>query len=73
MNRERMLRFALQVYHTSFLSHEALIGVVRSKRRYSTHYRAAALRDVVMNAPLIVTGGRPFAERRRLVRRHYGI
>jgi hypothetical protein len=73
MNRQRMLRFALQVYHTSFLSHDALIGVVKAKRRYSTHYRAAALRHVVMNAPLSVTGGRPFAERRRLVRRHYGV
>jgi hypothetical protein len=73
MNRQRVLRFALQVYRTSFLSHDALIDVVKAKRLYSTHYRAAALRHVVLNAPLSVTGGRSFAERRRLVRRHYGI
>ena len=73
MNRQRILRFGLMLYGTSGLSHDALIGIVKAKRRYSTHYRAAALRHLVIDAPLSVTGGRPFAERRRLVRRHYGI
>lgn len=73
MNRQRILRFARMVHDTYGLSHELLVHIVRSKDRYSVHYRTAALRHLVMSAPLDVTGGRPFAGRRRLVRRHYGI
>ena len=73
MNRQRILRFGMMLYDTSGLSQDALIGIVKSRLRYSTHYRAAALRHLVIDAPLSVTCGRPFAERRRLVRRHYGI
>lgn len=73
MNRQRILRFGLVLYDTSGLSHDVLIGIVKARRRYSTHYRAAALRNLVIDAPLSVTGGLPFPERRRLVRRHYGV
>jgi hypothetical protein len=73
MNRERILRFGLMIYQTNGLPHEALVHIVRAKKRYSTHCRAAARRHLVIDAPLSVTGGQPFAERRRRVRRHYNI
>jgi hypothetical protein len=61
------------VWQTHGLSHDQLLRIVKAKRRYSRHFRAAALRHLVMDAPLAVTGGRPFAERRRRVRAYYGI
>lgn len=73
MNRERTLRFGMQLYHLYGLPETALLRVVKSKKRYSPHYRAAALRHLVCAAPLSVTEDRPFAERRRRVRKHYGI
>jgi microcystin degradation protein MlrC len=73
MNRERILRFSMQMFHLYGLPPDELVRIVKSKRRYSAHYRAAALRHLVMDAPLSVTNGRPFAERRRRVRQHYGI
>lgn len=73
MNRHRIVRFAMLVYATYGLPRETLLGIVKAKRRYSPHYRAAALRHLVGDAPLTVTGGQPFAERRRRVRSHYGI
>lgn len=73
MNRQRIFRFSLMIWQTCGLPREDLLRIVKAKRRYSTHYRAAALRHLVGDAPLAVTGGRPFAERRRLVRQHCGI
>lgn len=73
MNRERILRFAMMLYQLYGLSNSELVRIAKAKRRYSTHYRAAALRHLVIDAPLSVTGGQPFAERRRRVRKHYGI
>lgn len=73
MNRERILRFGLMIFQTYGLPQEALVHIVKAKKRYSTHYRAAALRNLVGDAPLSVTGGQHFAERRRRVRRHFGI
>jgi hypothetical protein len=73
MNRERILRFGMMLYHLYGMSNDELVRIVKSKKRYSTHYRAAALRHLVIDAPLSVTGGQPFAERRRRVRRHYNI
>ena len=73
MNRERILRFGMQLYHLYGLPEAKLLRIVRSKKRYSPHYRAAALRYLVCDAPLSVTEGRPYAERRRRVRKHYGI
>lgn len=40
---------------------------------YPPRVRAAALRILVDRAPIDVTKGRPFAERRRLVRKHYKV
>ncbi|TCK33409.1 hypothetical protein B0G84_7629 [Paraburkholderia sp. BL8N3] len=73
MNRQRTFRFGLMIWQTYGLPREGLLRIVKAKRRYSTHYRAAALRHLVGDAPLSVTGGRPFADRRRRVRQHYGI
>lgn len=73
MNRQRILRFGMMVWQTYGLPHEQLVRIVRAKKRHSAHFRAAALRHLVAEAPLSVTGGRPFAERRRRVRRYYGI
>lgn len=73
MNRERVLRLGMTLYHLSGLSHDQLIRIVKAKKLYSTHTRAAALRHIVSGAPLDVTLGRPFAERRRRVRCYYGI
>ncbi|WP_158244555.1 hypothetical protein [Paraburkholderia rhynchosiae] len=50
---------------------EHLITIVRACDCYSPMFRAAALRHIVMQAPLQVTGGQPFAARRRAVRRFY--
>lgn len=73
MIRQRILRFGMQMFHTYGLSRDELVRIVKAKKRYSAHYRAAALRHLVADAPLSVTGGQPFAERRRRVRRHYGL
>jgi hypothetical protein len=73
MNRQRIFRFGLMVWQTYGFSREQLVRIVRSKALYSAHYRTAALRHLVVAAPLSVTGGQPFAERRRRVRQHYGI
>jgi hypothetical protein len=43
------------------------------ERRYPVLLREAALRWLVHLAPTEVTHGAPFAERRRLVRRHHGV
>lgn len=73
MNRQRIFRFGLMIWQTHGLSREQLLGIVKAKKRYSAHFRSAALRHLVMDAPLSITNGRPFAERRRRVRKHYGI
>jgi len=73
MNRDRIFRFGMMIWQTYGLSKEELLRIVRSKNRYSTRYRAAALRHLVAQAPVSVTCGRPFAARRRLVRQYYGI
>jgi hypothetical protein len=73
MNRERILSFSMQMFHLYGLSKAELVRIVKSKRRYSAQYRAAALRRLVVDAPLSVTGGQPFAQHRLRVRAHYGI
>jgi hypothetical protein len=73
MNIQRLLRIGMQMHCLSYETHDRLLRIVRSRKRYSTHYRAAALRFLVVAAPESLTGGFPFAERRRRVRNHYGI
>jgi hypothetical protein len=69
--RQRFVRFSRQVAQTYALPHDALVSIVRARDNYSPTLRAAALRHIVMQAPLHVTGGQPFAARRRAVRRFY--
>ncbi|MBB5428782.1 hypothetical protein QFZ99_007963 [Paraburkholderia atlantica] len=73
MNLNRLLRIGMQMHCLSYETHDRLLRIVKSKKRYSTHCRAAALRLLVVAAPESVTGGLAFAERRRRVRNHYGI
>lgn len=73
MNRRRIVCFAMLLHATNGLPQERLLGIVKARKGYSPHYRATDLRHLVSNAPLAVTRGRPFAERRRRVRRHYGV
>ncbi|MFM0123355.1 MULTISPECIES: hypothetical protein [Paraburkholderia] len=73
MFRRRIFRFSRLVAQTYALSHDALVAIVRASDRYSPALRAAALRHIVMQAPLHVTGGQPFAARRRAVRRFYQV
>lgn len=73
MNLERVLRLGMQMHCLSYETTDDLLQIVKAKRRYSTHYRAAALRLLVFAAPHSVTGGQPFPERRRRVKHHYGL
>ena len=52
---------------------EQLMYVLSRPDRYSPLFRSAALRNLVASAPLTVTQGRSYLERRRLVRCHYGV
>lgn len=71
MSRQRIYLFSRYVARTYALTLENLITIVRARDCYSPMFRAAALRHIVMQAPLQVTGGQPFAARRRAVRRFY--
>ena len=71
MNRQRIIRLSRCINETCRLPHDMLVSIVRAGDRYSPLFRAAALRHIVAEAPLSVTGGRPFAERRRAVRQFY--
>ncbi|WP_157497518.1 hypothetical protein [Diaphorobacter sp. J5-51] len=70
---EKRQRYFGQIRATGALSIHQLVRVIQSKDAYSVKLRAAALRNLVCTAPLEVTLGRTFCERRRLVRAHYGI
>ncbi|MGF6637140.1 hypothetical protein [Paraburkholderia tuberum] len=71
MSRQRIYLFSRYVARTYALPLENLITIVRARDCYSPMFRAAALRHIVMQAPLHVTGGQPFAARRRAARRFY--
>jgi hypothetical protein len=57
--------YALPIYH--------LVRMAKAKKQYPTLLRAAALRNLVCIAPLEVTKGACYSERRRAVRAFYGI
>lgn len=69
----RRAYFYRLVHETYGLAEAELLVIIRAKGVFSPRYRAAALRHLHRIAPLDVTQGRPFAEARRLVRRHYGV
>lgn len=70
---EKRQRFMAHVRTTYVLPRHHLIRIAKSKDSYSPLLRAATLRNLVSTAPLEVTQGRCYPERRRLVRAHYGI
>lgn len=70
---EMRFRFFALLRDTYKLPTEVLLAVIADKQRYSVRFRAAALRNLVCNAPVSLTQGRCYAARRRIVRAHYGI
>ncbi len=72
VSTKRQLFFAfIRATHT--LPVASLRSIVANKAHSSPRYRAAALRNLMQAAPLDVTLGRPFAEKRIIVRLHYGV
>jgi|JI10StandDraft_1071094.scaffolds.fasta_scaffold80572_3 hypothetical protein len=69
----RRQAFMAQIRATYAMPLAVLLNVVRNRDSYTPLYRTAALRNVVCAAPLDVTQGRCFAERRRLCRSHFAI
>lgn len=69
-SRKHQLGAAL--LNTRRLDEGALTAIVRQPE-HSTIQRIAALRWLIHQAPIDVTQGRPYAERRRLVRDHYHV
>lgn len=69
----RRRRFVQCLVDADRLSTEQLIVVVRARFSVSALARCAALRVLTALAPIEVTQGRPYLERRRLVRKHYGV
>jgi len=70
---EKRQRFMLHVRTTNVLPIYHLVRIAKARDSYSPQMRAAALRNLVAQAPVEVTQGRCFAERRRLVRAHYEV
>lgn len=73
MRSERLHRLTLLLRDTRNAHSDTLIQVVREKHRFTPLLRVAALRELIGRAPVEVTLGRPYLERRRLVRQHFGI
>lgn len=69
----RRQKFFGHIRATNVLPEHHLIRVAKATQQYSPLMRVAALRNLVATAPVEITQGRCFAERRRLVRSHYGI
>jgi len=70
---EKRQRFFHLIRQTHRLPLHELVRVVGAKLMYSPRLRAAALRNLVASTPTAITLGRCYAERRRLVRRHFGV
>lgn len=67
LHRLLVLSTGLRMYSTV-----QLLAVLQ-ERRYPPLLRLAALRWLIHGAPLEVTHGAPYPDRRRFVRLHYGI
>ena len=70
---EKRQRFMQHVRATYVLPRHHLIRIIRASDAYSPRMRAAALRNLVAQAPIEVTQGRCYAARRKLVRAHYAV
>ena len=66
-------RFFGHIRSTNVLPIYHLVRVANAKEQYSPLMRAAALRNLVCIAPLEITKGACYLERRRSVRAFYGI
>lgn len=73
MFNRHLARFSRLVFQTSGLPEAVLLSIVRDRAGFSARYRTAALRHLIHCAPVSITQGLPFAQRRRRVRSHYGI
>lgn len=69
---EKRQRFFSLIRQTYNPTQDQLIAVIRD-RGYSARYRCAALRNLICSAPLAVTRGACYLERRRLVRQAYAV
>jgi hypothetical protein len=69
---EKRRKFWGHLSATGVLPRHHLVRVIRDKS-YSALLRSAALRNLTCIAPLEVTQGQPYAQRRRLVRKHYNV
>ena len=71
----RSFRFAFHVVrlHGASLTTAALTSIVRGRARFSVLFRAAALRILVAQAPLAITCGLPYVQRRALVRKYFDV
>lgn len=69
----RKRSFIRSVHQTYPHSVDVLLTIIRNKAHSSLSFRAGALRNLVWQAPLTVTQGRPYLERRRAVRKHYAV
>ncbi len=70
---EKRQRFFGHIRATSMLPVHHLVRIAGAADQYMPRVRAAALRNLVAEAPLEVTKGAPFAQRRKAVRLHYGV
>jgi hypothetical protein len=69
---ERRQAFYRSVRAVDVLPQHHLVRIAK-ERGYHVRVRAAALRVLTSTSPVEITMGRPYAERRRLVRKHYDI
>ena len=72
MLTKRLTRLMAFIQGLSHQQPQELREIVGEKR-YPPLLREAALRWLMHSAPLSVTQGAPFAQRRRYVRRYYGV
>lgn len=69
---DKRLKFRRHILAADRLATDVLVRDLRCAEQ-AAFARAAGLRVLIARAPVSVTLGRPFAERRRLVRQHYAV
>jgi len=70
---ESRQRFFGHIRATDVLPVYHLVRIARAADLYSPKMRSAALRNLVARAPLEITKGATFIQRRKAVRLHYGV
>jgi len=69
----RVHSFRFFVMKLSGVPLHVLLNILQQPTSFTTLYRSASLRILISRAPLDVTQGRPYAERRRLVRGAFSV